>query len=66
MEKQKREVREIIPSTGIWSIRDFADFFGLQAPIVIEILSNHGVKIFHFGKFYNKKLFRLEDLGKKD
>jgi len=62
MEKQEKQLRDILPTSGIWTVQDFANYLGVSAKIAIEKLSERGVKIIHFGKFYRYKIFRLEDL----
>jgi hypothetical protein len=60
--KEKKELRDILPASGIWTVEDFANYMGLDPKKAIERLSEFGVKIFHFSKFYRYKIFRLEDL----
>jgi len=65
MEKDKKQPREILPTSGLWSIQDFADYMGLRPQIVQEILTEYGVKTFHFSRLYRNRFFRLEDLTPK-
>ncbi len=60
--KPKKQMREILPAEGIWTIQDLALYTGAKPAIVQEKLSQIGVKTIHLGKFYKYRLFRLEDL----
>jgi len=60
VESEQRRVRDILPSTGIWSVEDLAVYLGLPSAIVQEKLSNAGVKVIHFSSRYKHKLFNME------
>lgn len=62
MTKEKKELRDILPASGIWTVEDFANYTGLKPVVAIQRLSEFGVKIFHFSRLYRYKIFRLEDL----
>ena len=61
-EKPKREMRQILPVQGLWTISDLAIYLDMKAADVQEKLAGAGVKTYHFGREYKKRLFRLEDL----
>ena len=63
MEKVARQMREILPVQGIWTVEDLAIYLGMKSHAVQEVLSEMGVKIYHFGREYKRKVFRLEDLS---
>jgi hypothetical protein len=65
VENERKGVRDILPSTGIWSVEDLALYLGLPSATVQDKLSNEGVKVISFSSRYKHKLFRLEDLRKK-
>lgn len=62
MEKPVKEMREILPDKGIWTIEDLAIYLGMNPANVQEELSKIGVKTFHFGRKYKHRIFKLEDL----
>ena len=62
MEKQEKQMREILPDRGIWTIADLAIYLGMAPSQVQEKLSEIGVKTYHFGREYKRRLFKLEDL----
>ena len=62
MATEKRQPRDILPSTGLWTVEDFALYMGLRPEAVQESLTEMGVKSFHFSRFYRHRFFRLEDL----
>jgi hypothetical protein len=62
MEKPIKQMREILPDKGIWTIEDFATYLNMNPADVQQNLSNIGVKTFHFGKKYKHRVFKLEDL----
>jgi hypothetical protein len=62
MEKEEKQARDILPTTGLWSIQDFANYMGISPDSVQEKLTEIGVKTFHFSRRYRHRFFRLEDL----
>jgi len=62
MEKPEKQMREILPDKGIWTIADLAIYLGMNSATVQEKLANIGVKTYHFGREYKRRIFRLEDL----
>ncbi len=62
MEKPEKQMREILPDKGIWTIADLAIYLGMNPATVQEKLANIGVKTFHFGREYKRRIFRFEDL----
>ena len=65
MEKDLKQLREILPSQGIWSVEDLAIYLGLPSATVQQKLSNEGVRVIHFSSRYKHKLFRMEDFRNK-
>ncbi len=63
MEKIAKQMREILPDKGIWTIEDFALYLGMKAADVQDHLTEIGVKTYHFGREYKRRVFRLEDLN---
>ena len=63
MEKSQKGVRDILPSTGIWSVEDLGLYLGLPSAMVQQKLSNAGVKVIHFSSRYKHKLFNMEHLA---
>lgn len=62
MDKIEKQMRDILPDRGVWTISDFAIYLGMKASDVQEHLSEIGVKTIHFGREYKRRIFRLEDL----
>lgn len=62
MATEKKDPRDILPTTGLWSIEDFANYMGMHAESVQEKLSQLGVKTLHFSRKFRHRFFRLEDL----
>ena len=62
MEKPTRQMREILPDKGIWTIEDFATYLGMKPSDVQDTLSEIGVKTYRFGREYKRRVFKLEDL----
>jgi hypothetical protein len=63
VEKSQKGVRDILPSTGIWSVEDLAFYLGLPSATVQQKLSNAGVRVIHFSSRYKHKLFNMEYLA---
>ena len=61
-EKEGRQMREILPDRGIWTISDLGIYLSMPPAVVQEKLSEIGVKTYHFGREYKRRLFKLEDL----
>ena len=62
---EKKELRDILPSIGIWTVEDFAHYLGARPAIVMQELSDLGVPIISFSRLYRYKVFHLEDLKKE-
>ena len=62
MENQEKQMREILPDRGIWTVSDLAIYLGMPPAVVQEKLAENGVKTYHFGREYKRRLFKLEDL----
>lgn len=62
MEKTPKQMREILPDKGIWTIEDFAIYLGMKPADIQDKLSEIGVKTYHFGREYKRRVFKLEDL----
>ena len=62
MEKPIKQMREILPDKGIWTISDLATYLDMDQATVQEKLAEIGVKTFHFGRKYKHRIFKLEDL----
>ena len=60
--KSEKKIKDILPSTGIWSVEDFADYLGMRPAWIQQKLSDMGIKVMVFSRNYRNKLFRLEDL----
>lgn len=61
----KKELKDILPSSGIWTVEDMANYLGVRSAVVMEELAKQGILVIHFGRLYRHKIFRLEDLKKK-
>ena len=59
MEKQ---IGEILPAKGIWSVEDLANYLDLPPASVQQKLSDLGIGVVAFSSRYKHKLFRIEDL----
>lgn len=57
-----KELKSPLPSEGIWSVKDLANYLELPPTGVMQHLSDIGIKIISFSSRYKHKLFRLEDL----
>ena len=64
--KSDRKPKDILPSIGIWSVEDFANYLGMGPVYVQQKLSDMGVKVMAFSRNYRNKLFRLEELKIKE
>jgi len=63
MENEQRQSKDILPSTGIWSVEDLALYLGLPSATVQQKLSNAGIKVISFSSRYKHKLFNMEHLA---
>jgi len=61
---EQRQLREILPAHGIWTVEGLANYLELSPQIVQQKLSDHGIKVLSFSSRYKHKLVRLEDLLK--
>jgi len=59
-------MREFLPSSGVWSVEDLAEWLGMKPADLQQKLSDIGVPIISLSSKYRHKLFRLEDLRKKE
>ena len=64
MDKPKKELRDILPCEGIWTVEDLANYMGTGPHAVQQQLSDWEVPILGFSRLYRHKLFRLQDLKK--
>ena len=60
--KTEKKIKDILPSKGIWSVEDFADYLGMRPAWIQQKLSDMGIRVMSFSRNYRNKLFRLEDL----
>ena len=63
MGNERKGVRDILPSTGIWSVEDLALYLSLPSATVQQKLSNAGVKVISFSSRYKHKLFNMGHLA---
>lgn len=63
MEREQKEAKDVLPSTGIWSVEDLALYLGLPSATVQDKLSGLGVKVISFSSRYKHKLFNMEHLA---
>jgi len=59
-------MRSTLPSSGIWTVADLAEYLGMDTSKVQQALTNNGIKTLAFSNRYKHKLFRLEDLKPHD
>ena len=64
MEKEQEQIKEILPTQGLWTIESLANYLELPPKVVEEKLSDFGIKVLSFSTRFKHKLVRLEDLGK--
>ena len=65
MGKQEKQLRNILPAQGIWTVEDLANYLGLRAADVQQKLTDLGINVISLSSRYKHKLIRLEDLRKK-
>jgi hypothetical protein len=65
-EKEQRELREVLPYRGWWTVQDLADYLNLPAATVMQKLSDWGIRVRSFSRMYRHKMVQLEDLGKEE
>jgi hypothetical protein len=58
----KKELKDILPSNGIWTVEDLAVYLEIRPGIVMQKLADLGIPVISFGRFYRHKIFRMEDL----
>ena len=63
--KEAKTFRSPLPSHGIWSVEELANYLELPPAGVQQKLSDLGIKVMSFSSRYKHKLFRLEDLQGK-
>lgn len=56
------EKKQILPSSGVWSIEDLAKYIEISPDTLQQTLTTKGIKVLILGKFYRQHLIRLEDL----
>jgi len=64
--EKEKQMREILPDRGIWTVEDLAIYLGLPASTVQQKLSDLGINILNFSRMYKQRLFRLEELRKEN
>jgi len=64
MQNKKLDIRDILPSNGLWDIESLAGYLNLDPLVVAQKLRDWGVKVLSFSRLYRHKLFWLEDLRK--
>lgn len=64
--EKKRQMREILPDRGIWTVQDLATYLDQPASTVQQKLSDLGINVLNFSRLYRQKLFRLEELRKEN
>ena len=63
-EKEQKQIKEILPNQGLWTIESLANYLELPPKVVEEKLSDFGIKVLSFSTRFKHKLVRLEDLSK--
>ena len=63
-EKEQKQIKEILPNQGLWTIESLANYLELPPKVVEEKLSDFGIKVLSFSTRFKHKLVRLEDLCK--
>lgn len=59
------EIREILPSEGIWTVEDLAAYLEMVPAVLQDRLDKAGVKTLAFSARYKHKLVSMKDiLGK--
>jgi len=59
------EIKEILPKEGMWTVEDLAGYLGMQPSILMQKLTDKGIKTLSFSSRYRHKLIRLEDIASK-
>jgi hypothetical protein len=63
-EKEQKQMKEILPAQGIWTVESLANYLELPPKTVQQKLSDFGIKVLIFSTRFKHKLVRLEDLYK--
>jgi DeoR/GlpR family transcriptional regulator of sugar metabolism len=63
-EKEQKQIKEILPNQGLWTIESLANYLELPPETVQQKLSDFGIKVLSFSTRFKHKLVRLEDLSK--
>lgn len=56
------ETKDILPSSGIWSVEDLAKYLNMRPDDLQQRLTDNGIKVLHLGTRYKARIIRLEDL----
>jgi hypothetical protein len=57
--------RVILPAHGIWTVEDLALYLAMQPHVLIQKLTDNGIKMLTLSNRSKHKLVRLEDLKAK-
>lgn len=61
-EKKVREIKEILPSQGVWSVQDLARYLKMNPEDLMQKLTDKKIPVLALGTRYKARLVRLEDL----
>lgn len=59
------EIREILPSEGIWTVEDLGAYLEMVPSILQDRLDKAGIKTLALSARYKHKLVRMEDISAK-
>lgn len=65
MEEENQGSRIILPTSGIWTVQDLAEYLDMDASTLQQKLSDYGVRVMAFSNRYKHKLIKLEDITAK-
>ncbi len=63
-ERDRKEMKEILPNQGLWTVESLASYLELPPKTVQQKLSDCGIRVLSFSTRFKHKLVRLEDLCK--
>jgi hypothetical protein len=62
---EDKNTRIILPTSGIWTVQDLAEYLDIDPSALQQKLSDFGVRVMAFSNRYKHKLLKLEDITAK-
>lgn len=59
------DIREPIPRNSVWTVEDLAKYLSTSPSLLLQKLTDNGVKVLDLGQRNKLKLIRIEDLVPK-